>query len=423
MDNAKENRMIEVNNSYGKIDFTSIHFHISEMLSGHEKDSTDRFFKAVNYTLPFDYDNCRMIVTGLPQNLYKHLFNWQQSEAAQFFVFEYKKTMDLLLSQYGYRGLSIIFLFDGRKHYVTLFTPCSNKSKNPWEMAGRINRFLQEKYLEMNHSDNIQAWNITALSPVITDYNQIAEQFEKCKELVKLSWFIQNSQVIDQIWVENHQLKTDKILLIRRLHTVLNQVFETDLNKTAEDLALLFEQAGQILDFHLIQDMLSMCKDTMNDLIMTYNLKYPTNLENLCRISTYLYYSQCSREVRHTILNLLRQILEHHKIYSPLTKKIISLLHNNYHKPITIQIIADQIHASPNYCSSLFKKETGTTINEALTQLRLDKAKQLMLQEDLKIKEIASLCGFGSARYFSEIFAHYFNISPLSWKKQHRNNL
>ena len=56
MDNSKEKIMNQVNESYGKIDFTNLHFHISEMLSGHERESTEKFFNSVHYTLPFDFD-------------------------------------------------------------------------------------------------------------------------------------------------------------------------------------------------------------------------------------------------------------------------------------------------------------------------------------------------------------------------------
>lgn len=423
MKNEKEKLMNQVNESYGKIDFTSLHFHISEMLSGHERESTEKFFNNVNYSLPFDFDNCRMIVTGLPQNIYKPLFHWQQSEAAQFFAFEYKKTMDHLLTQYGYSGLSIIFLFDGRKHYVTLFSPCTKKPKDPWKIAFQINEFLQEKYEQMNHSSIIQACNCTALSEPITDYSQISEQFSCCKDLVKLSWFIEKSQVIDINWVKNIRLKENKIFLINRFHSLLNQLFETELIKIDEELNLIFDQAGKMLDFALIQDILTSCRDTMNSLIVTYQINYKTDIEKTCQISTYLYYSQCSRCVRHLIIDLVKQILDSRKIYSSLTKKIIHTLHSNYSKQISIQDIADQVHASANYCSSLFKKETGSTINEALTQLRLEEAKRLLMQDELKIKEIASQCGFGSTRYFSEIFNMHFNLSPTSWKKKYISSI
>lgn len=423
MDKTRETIMNQINESYAGIDFTSLHFHISEMLSGHEKDSTERFFRSVNYPLPFHFDNCRMIVTGLPQNIYKHLFDWHQSEAAQFFAFEYKKTVDQLLEKHGYSGLSIIFLFDGRKHYVTLFSPLHENWGNPWKMAEEINDFLQEKYRRMNSSSNNQVWNFTALSSPIRDYNQIAVQFERCKELVKLSWFIQRSQVIDENWVKNNQIKESRVYLINRLHDVLNQALDADQNKNSKELQSIFDLAGQMLDFTLIQDMLSLCKEMMNNLIVTYRLECTHDIENLCRISSYLYYSRCSFEVRNMILSLVRQVHESKKVYSALTKKIIYYLHSNFSKQITISDIADHVHASANYCSTLFKKETGFTINEALTKLRIEEAKRLLIQGDLKIKEIASLCGFGSARYFSEVFSKHTSLPPLAWQKKYLPSL
>ena len=101
---------------------------------------------------------------------------------------------------------------------------------------------------------------------------------------------------------------------------------------------------------------------------------------------------------------------------SPKIIMAIEYIRENYHKPITLEEVADYVGISRVYLSQTFKKETNKNIWDYLTQYRLSKAKELLLTSNLKIYAIAELCGFGSPQYFNKIFKRLTGFSPYQFK-------
>ena len=71
---------------------------------------------------------------------------------------------------------------------------------------------------------------------------------------------------------------------------------------------------------------------------------------------------------------------------------------------------------TPYYLSRIFKKYTGTTFSEYLTNYRIEQAKKLLGEGKLSVKEIAYATGFNSQGYFSKIFKKYAGVSPSDFK-------
>jgi two-component system response regulator YesN len=84
---------------------------------------------------------------------------------------------------------------------------------------------------------------------------------------------------------------------------------------------------------------------------------------------------------------------------------------------LSIQKICDYLNYSPNYFSSVFKKETGISFMNYLMDRRLEAAKELLLTTELKSLEIALEVGFSSSNYFAYCFKKQLNISPMQYRK------
>lgn len=67
-------------------------------------------------------------------------------------------------------------------------------------------------------------------------------------------------------------------------------------------------------------------------------------------------------------------------------------------------MLAHRLGLSPNYLSSLFKQHTGKRFTEALTELRMKKAKEFLVSGNESIMDIAKSVGFTSASYFCTVF-------------------
>ena len=67
-----------------------------------------------------------------------------------------------------------------------------------------------------------------------------------------------------------------------------------------------------------------------------------------------------------------------------IVEKVIDIMIHEYHRNIGIDIIAHRLGLSPNYLSSLFKQHTGKRFTEALTELRMKKAKEFLVSGNEK---------------------------------------
>ena len=64
------------------------------------------------------------------------------------------------------------------------------------------------------------------------------------------------------------------------------------------------------------------------------------------------------------------------------------------------------------YFSTLFKKQTGKKYIDYVTDLRMEKARKLILNTDLKIGAIAEMVGYGSTKHFTRIYKEKFGTTP-----------
>lgn len=92
----------------------------------------------------------------------------------------------------------------------------------------------------------------------------------------------------------------------------------------------------------------------------------------------------------------------------------------NYNLQITLEDVAETINLAPTYLSRKFKKVTGLTFKEYLTQIRIKQASQALLTTDDSITKIAMDCGFMSSNYFKDSFRKMTGVSPRAFRKQDR---
>ena len=97
----------------------------------------------------------------------------------------------------------------------------------------------------------------------------------------------------------------------------------------------------------------------------------------------------------------------------------LQYLEENYSNRITLEELADLVHLSPVYLSSLFKKEAGMNFSEYLIHVRMDRAKKLLKEVKWNVSEVAHLVGYTDSRHFSKTFSKMVGISPKEYRKLH----
>lgn len=105
--------------------------------------------------------------------------------------------------------------------------------------------------------------------------------------------------------------------------------------------------------------------------------------------------------------------------FSGLIEQIQNIINRRYFENITINDIADEVFLTPTYICLLFKQETGMTINEYLTQTRIEISKNLIADKSNKLTDIAYLVGYADSSYFTKQFKKHTGFTP----KEYRNNV
>lgn len=90
---------------------------------------------------------------------------------------------------------------------------------------------------------------------------------------------------------------------------------------------------------------------------------------------------------------------------------------SHYHKDISLDDVSREVDISPYYFSKIFKEETGKNFVEYVTEIRMNRAKELLLGTDLSMKEICSEIGYADPNYFSRTFKKNTGLTPTEYKE------
>ena len=97
--------------------------------------------------------------------------------------------------------------------------------------------------------------------------------------------------------------------------------------------------------------------------------------------------------------------------------QVIDYLNGNYMNNITLTDMAEIVHLNANYFSEIFHKEKGITFKEYLTQIRMERAKELLKRSNYRQSEIAAMVGYNDTKHFSKIFRKYVGITTTEYRK------
>lgn len=163
-----------------------------------------------------------------------------------------------------------------------------------------------------------------------------------------------------------------------------------------EMLPLQFAQ--ELRDFYQVDDIFKKLVESWNAKQPGYEFVTKTLLQQL-------------------LIAIFQNTIKQNQNYSTSLKveKIIEYMHQNINKKITLIELSDMVKLSPTYLSRIFKDITGYSVIEFFNKIKIDKAKELLIDGNKKIKEVAQAIGFTDEFYFSRVFKKIEGISPTEF--------
>jgi two-component system response regulator YesN len=119
------------------------------------------------------------------------------------------------------------------------------------------------------------------------------------------------------------------------------------------------------------------------------------------------------------ITDITRHMANRKKTQSEnIVSKATHYLEEHYRRDISLDEVSREVNINPYYFSKRFKEETGVNFIDYLTGIRIKKAKELLADPALSIKEICTMSGYSDPNYFSRIFKKVENITPSDYREK-----
>lgn len=127
------------------------------------------------------------------------------------------------------------------------------------------------------------------------------------------------------------------------------------------------------------------------------------------------------REQKLFVLNMFDEVTQltnarsethsHHII-----ERVRDIIQSKYMEQLSITSLAEEVYLTPTYLCVVFKQETGQTVNEYLTQIRMQQAKQFLSDPHIKLYDVCYKVGYLSPSYFSKLFKKITMVTPSEFR-------
>lgn len=105
------------------------------------------------------------------------------------------------------------------------------------------------------------------------------------------------------------------------------------------------------------------------------------------------------------------------KGYSLLVQKVITTIDTDLTADLTLNVLAGKMNVNASYLSTLFKKETGSTLTDYVNEKRIQHGILLLHSTGLQIQTIASYCGIPDVNYFTKLFKKKVGKTPKEYRE------
>ncbi len=141
--------------------------------------------------------------------------------------------------------------------------------------------------------------------------------------------------------------------------------------------------------------------------------KHLPSYRNMTLFTTFSEVDQYADTIIESIIEKLK--IENQGIVHDSIRNIVAYIDRHFREDVSLNRLAEMAQMNPVYLSTLFKQETGTSYVKYLTALRIEKAKQFLL-DGYRVNEVCEMVGYPNYRYFCDLFKKHTGITPNEYK-------
>jgi len=316
-----------------------------------------------------------------------------------------------------------------------MFCVAAFKSTDSWDQNGLLDDFIKEQkihilrpvlrneniYLILQSEDErkleeslaafYEKWNeigggILVIGFVAWGIDQIMPEIDRADRMLQYEFFYNKGFL--RVEDDRKKERLDREKIRKEYHEILNSLLYDEEDKICKAIVLWFDYFKEVC-----------LEDT--DWAKEICIKFVIRLEEKCAEHFPDYQEehkvaklQAMDMCRSICMKLISLLYSGNKFsYSQSIRETVQYIHQNYaSKDLSLKVVAQAIYRSPEYLSRLFKAETGRNFSNYLMLYRLERARSLLLNTDMKIYEIAYAVGFTTPSYFSKVYHDYMGMTP-----------
>lgn len=171
----------------------------------------------------------------------------------------------------------------------------------------------------------------------------------------------------------------------------------------------------------------SMSLASLKNHMITFLFRFPKHWKSTAEMDYETVNQVIRAETKTELYERMRQFLndilpsvcsEKHEKAKDIIKKADDYIEANYSRNLSLEEVAGKVNLSSYYFSRFYKEETGRNFSDKLTQIRIEKAKELLSDPDATVKDVAWRVGFADPSYFSKTFRKTTGITASNYRKQ-----
>lgn len=229
-----------------------------------------------------------------------------------------------------------------------------------------------------------------------------------------------------------YEMQPGDIIIINNIEPHYLEVYEEEMEQPVITFepSLVWSYSGLTLDYEYLKPFFERGTDFNNklDLNNPFSAEIMIHLnaiEQECKIKAEGHHLMIKARLLMILTYLLRYFRDRDKAnVDGFSKRqlltrledVLRYIGENYHHDIRLDDAASMLYVSPQYFSSFFKKATGSTFSDYLSNIRINNAIRLLKETDKKITHIAAECGFNNTTNFNNIFKKFTGRTPSDYR-------
>lgn len=139
-----------------------------------------------------------------------------------------------------------------------------------------------------------------------------------------------------------------------------------------------------------------------------------------------IYFCKTIQEISEMLNNLINKFEEQSSkgTYNERhdVEMVKNYIHENYGSDLSLDKLAEYVYMTPSYLSSIFKKATNMGINNFIKNYRMEKARDMLENTNIRIKDIGNMVGYTNISYFCQSFREFYGLTPEKYRQRDEIN-